>query len=166
MMSDPQRWDDLPYVETEISIEALPEDVWRFVTDLEKWGTWSPEFQGGEWGPAGPVAGGTFVGRNARGERRWETTSLITEAESGRVFAWAVQTEDGLPGSTWRIEIEPADSGVTVKHSVQLGPGPSGLTAAIEKYPEDAEEIKARRAEAVREGMEAVLAGLKTAAES
>ncbi|MBT8200897.1 MAG: SRPBCC family protein, partial [Acidimicrobiia bacterium] len=111
------------------------------------------------------VTGGTFVGRNARGERRWETTSLVTEAEPGRVFAWAVQT-DGLPGSTWRIEIEPGDSGVLVKHSAQLGPGNSGLTAAIEKYPEDAERIKAGRAEAVREGMEAVLAGLKAAAES
>ena len=165
-MTSEKRWDDLPHGEVEIVINASAEKVWDIVTNLDLWGSWSPEFQGGEWGPEGPVVGGSFVGHNKQGDRQWSTTSIIRAAERGKVFAWEVQNPGGLPVSTWRIEISPEGDSVRVKHSSQLGPGQSGLTRAIEKYPERADEIKAGRAAYVEEGMEAVLAGLKTAAEA
>ena len=164
-MAELSPWGELPYVEAEIRIDAKAEDVWDIVTDLDQWGSWSPEFQGGDWGPDGPVAGSYFVGHNRRDDREWSTTSIIRAAERGRVFEWEVQNEDAPPVSTWRIDIEPTEGGVLVRHTAQLGPGPSGLTRAIEKYPDRAAEIKAGRAEFVKLGMEAVLAGLKSAAE-
>lgn len=159
-------WDDLPFVETEIRIGAPAETVWGLMTDLDRWGMWSPEFEGGEWGPEGPVSGGTLVGHNRRGDFTWTTTSQVVAAEPGRTLAWEVLNTGAPPGSTWRIDIEPAGDGVLVRHSVQLGPGPSGLTRALEKYPERADEIKQRRAADLRAGMEQVLTGLKAAAES
>jgi hypothetical protein len=161
-----KRWDDLPFVEVETSVLASAETVWDIVVDLDRWGSWSPEFQGGEWSPAGPVVGGSFVGHNKQGEREWSTTSVVKAAARGEVFEWEVQSGGSLPVSTWRIDIKPIDGGVLVKHSAQLGPGESGLTRALDKYPDRADEIKAGRAAFVKEGMEAVLAGLKGAAEA
>ena len=160
------RMSDKPTVDVDMFIEATPQRVWECVTDLELMGQWSPEYQGGEWIDAaiGPTVGARFKGRNKRGEREWESTSTVTEAEPGRAFAWAVGNPDN-PGASWRLELAPEGRGTRVQHHVQLGPGPSGLTTRIAEIPEREEDVVAARCAEHRRNMQATLEGLKTAAE-
>jgi hypothetical protein len=48
----------------------------------------------------------------------------------------------------------------------RLGPGPSNLTKAIDKFPEKEERIVARRLDEFRAGVEKTLAGIKSLAET
>lgn len=160
------RMSDKPTVEVDLFIEGSPQQIWALLADLELMGQWSPEYQGGEWldATAGPAVGARFKGRNKRGDREWESTSTITEAEPGRTLAWAVGDPDN-PGASWRLELTPEGSGTRVKHHVQLGPGPSGLTARIAQVPDREEDVVAARTAEHRRNMQTTLAGLKIAAE-
>jgi uncharacterized protein YndB with AHSA1/START domain len=161
------RMRDKPAVEVEISIAAPPARVWALVTDLQLMGHWSPEYQGGEWldGATGPTMGARFKGRNKRKEREWESVSTVLEAEPGRSFAWAVGNPSN-PAATWRFDLTPGGSGTRVRQHVQLGPGPSGLTARIAELPDREEDIITARTAEHRRNMQTTLAGLKSAAES
>lgn len=159
---------DLPTVEVEILIHASANRVWDCVTDLNLVGAWSPEYQGGEWieGATGPAVGARFTGRNKRGEREWESTSTVIEATPGQTFAWAVGGDPNHPAATWRFDLTPEGDGTRVRQHVQMGPGPSGLTAAIAAKPDrEADIINARIKEHTR-NMQATLDGLKAHAES
>ena len=161
------KYAECPTVEVEIDVAAPPDAVWALVTDIEVPARFSPEFQGAAWteGADGPVLGARFVGRNrhpARGE--WETTSTVVELEPGRCFGWAVGDVDH-PSARWRFEIEERPGGSTLRQWAQMGPGPSGLTFAIEAMPEKEERIVARRLEEWRENMQANLDGIKALAE-
>ena len=58
-------------------------------------------------------------------------------------------------------------SGATrLRYSVILGPGPSGITAAIESMPEKEPRILARRIDEHRVNMTKVVEGIKAAAEA
>ncbi|MGQ4809898.1 hypothetical protein NKDENANG_03334 [Candidatus Entotheonellaceae bacterium PAL068K] len=157
---------DKPTVDVDIFVEAFPQQVWKLVTNLTLMGEWSPEYQGGEWidGATGPVVGARFKGRNKRGDREWESTSTVTEAKPDRAVAWAVGDPEN-PGASWRIELVPEGPGTRVKHHVQLGPGPSGLTARIAEVPDREEDVIVARIAEHRRNMQTTLAGLKTAAE-
>ena len=43
------RMSDRPTVDVEIFVAASPTRVWKLVTNLDRMGQWSPEYQGGEW---------------------------------------------------------------------------------------------------------------------
>jgi uncharacterized protein YndB with AHSA1/START domain len=157
---------DRPSVEVELIVAAPATRVWELVTDLVLMGQWSPEYQGGEWidGATGPVVGARFKGRNKRRERQWESISTVIEAEPGRSFAWAVG-DPKHASATWRFDLIPEDRGTRVRQHVELGPGPSGLTARIAELPDREEDIIAARTAEHRRNMQMTLAGLKTAAE-
>jgi hypothetical protein len=153
-------------VEVEIFVAAAPQRVWELVVDLQLMGQCSPEYQCGEWldGATGPAIGARFKGYNKRRDREWESLSTIIEATPGRVVAWAVG-DPANPGATWRFDLTPQDAGTRVRQQVQIGPGPSGLTARIAELPDREEDIIAARTTEHRRNMQATLAALKAAAE-
>ena len=160
------RFSDGPTVEVAIDIDAPPTRVWPFVTDVAVPAEFSSEFQGGEWIDDGPALGAKFRGRNAlEGVGEWETTSVIVECDPGRVFAWAVGDPDNA-SATWRFSFEPKGNGTRLTYFTQLGPGPSGLTAAIERIPDKEERIIDRRCEQHRANMTATIEGIKKLAEN
>jgi uncharacterized protein YndB with AHSA1/START domain len=160
------RFAEGPEWERTIEIDAPPERVWEICTDLPRLGEWSPENLGGEWLDGdGPAIGARFQGRNrhpAAGE--WETTSVVTACDPPRHFAFAVG-DPAHPGATWSFTLDREGAGTRLRQRVRMGPGPSGATAAIERMPDKEERIIARRLEDYDAGMEAVLNGIKAAAE-
>ena len=140
------RYADSPTVEVPIEIGAPPERVWAIVSDIETMPGTSPELQAVEWldGRGGPGLGARFRGHNrheALGE--WSTVSQIVEYEPPRVFAWAVGDPE------W----------------VQLGPGRSGLSVAIERMPDREQKIVFVRLREFEANMGATLAAIKRLAE-
>lgn len=163
------RYADGPTAEASIEIEAPPDAVWALVTDLDVPAQFSDEYQGGEWlDIAGAAPGARFVGHNHHSGtgRDWSTESVVTECEPGRVFAWDVGGTEP-PAATWRFELEPVDGSrrTLLRQWARMGPGPSGLTPAIEARPDKEERIVERRLEEWTRNMQATVAGIKRLAE-
>jgi uncharacterized protein YndB with AHSA1/START domain len=161
------RYADHPTAEASTWIDAPPERVWEVVSDIELMPALSTELQSVAWCDAtGPAVGHTFVGRNrhdALGE--WETTSTIVECDRGRAFAWAVQGFDGV-SSTWRFTLEPDGSGTRLRQWMQMGPGRSGLSLAIDQMPDKEQKIVFVRMRELEKSIIATLAAVKDRAES
>jgi uncharacterized protein YndB with AHSA1/START domain len=158
---------DQPMVEVTTWIDAPPERVWLFVSDIELMPSLSTELQQVTWldGADAPAVGAKFLGRNKHpmaGE--WETTSHIVECEPTCAFAWAIQDPD-KPMATWRFEMTPHDGGTQLSQRVQLGPGRSYVTMAIEQAPEHEEKIVFMRLRDFEKNMTATLDGIKQLAE-
>jgi uncharacterized protein YndB with AHSA1/START domain len=158
---------DRPTVELPIEIDAPPERVWAIVSDIETMPGASPELQGVEWldGRGGPGLGARFAGRNrheAFGE--WSTVSVIVAYEPPRVFAWAVGDPE-FPAATWRFSLEPREGGTLLRQWVQVGPGRSGLSVAIERMPDKEQKIVFVRLREFEANMGATLAAVKRLAE-
>jgi hypothetical protein len=159
---------DGPGVVVEIDVDADPATVWALVTDINLPGRFSSEFKGALWaeGSSGPAVGARFVGTSqhkAVGE--WQTTSIVVECVDERVFAWNVGDVD-RPGAQWRFELEPLHGGRTrLRQAVTLGPGPSGLSPAIEAMPDKEPRILSRRLDEHGANIAATLAGIKELAE-
>ncbi len=161
------KYADGPTVEVSVEIDAPPDAIWPLVTDVDLPARFSAEFQGAEWlDPArAPDVGARFRGRNQhRYVGEWETVSTVVGSEPGRLFSWAVSDPDA-PAATWRFEIEPAGTGSRLTQRVRLGPGPSGLTPAIEAMPDREDDIIERRLSEHRENMTATVEGIKALAE-
>jgi len=130
--------------EASIEINASPEAVYDLVADLPRMGEWSPENIGGEWqgGGIGKV-GDHFLGHNRAGERTWSAPVMVTQAERGRCFAFAVGPDDD-PYVRWTYRLEPSGTGtrVTEVWDVEQLPPPlqSWTQAQLEervRYTED-----------------------------
>jgi len=156
----------LPGVTVEVDIAAPPQRVWELVTDINLPARFSQEFQGAEWLDGdSPRVGARFVGRNAIGERRWETTSHIVACEAPRVFAWNIVDPDN-PAAQWRFELDRVGDATRLRQCMTIGPGRSGTSRAMESDPDNAKAILAARREAHRRNMELTVQGIKTLAES
>lgn len=161
-----QVYADTPTVAVETYIEAPPEWVWRFVSDIRMMPELSAELVAVEWldGVTGPAVGHRFLGRSAHealGE--WETISTVVEYEEPRVFAWAVGAPD--PWSIWRFTLRPEGTGTVLEQWTQMGPARSGLSFAIDAMPEKEQKIVFVRLREFETGMKANLAGIKKLAE-
>lgn len=161
------RYGDKPTVEVPIEIDAPPERVWAIVSDIERMPEGSPELQAVEWldGRSGPELGARFAGHNrhqALGE--WSTTSQIVEYDPPRVFAWAVGDPE-WPAAIWRFSLEAQEGGTLLRHWVQVGPGRSGLSVAIERMPDKEQKIVFVRLREFEANMGATLAAIKRLAE-
>jgi hypothetical protein len=158
---------DCPTTETEVYVDAPPEQLWPLVTEIMTPSRFGTELQEAVWldPGSGPGLGARFKGRNfhpARGE--WETTSTIVDFEPERRFGWAVGDPD-TPSAVWRLELVPEGSGTRLRYWAQMGPGPSGMTAVIEKMPDKEEKIIARRLAEWETNMGATVKGIKDMAE-
>lgn len=158
------RFADMPVVEVETHINAPVGVVWGLVTDINVPARFQDEFLGAEWEGEERGLGATFRGANQRRGTEWETTSWVTAYEPQQEFGWSVSDPDN-PGAVWTYRLEPADGGTRLVFRRRLGPGPSGITHAIEQYPDREEEIIARRDATHRAHMQAVVEGIKTLAE-
>jgi uncharacterized membrane protein len=157
------RYADKPTVEVETRIEASPEQVWGFVTDVSLMPELSTELQSVEWqdDATGPSLGARFVGRSkhdALGE--WATTSHVVEYEPFKTFAWAVENPAD-PTAIWRFTIEPDGDGTLLKEWMQLGPGRSGLSFAIDRMPDKEQKIVFVRMREFEGNMAATLDAIK-----
>jgi uncharacterized protein YndB with AHSA1/START domain len=162
------RYADIPTVEVETWIDATPERVWELVSDVDLMPSMSVELQSVEWldGATGPAPGAKFVGRSrheALGE--WATTSYVVEFEPGRVFAWAVQDPD-RPTAVWRFRLTPKDGGTRLSEWMQMGPGRSGLSLAIDRMPDKEQKIVFVRMREFERNIAATLAQIKKLAEA
>ena len=157
---------DGPKVEVETFVDASPEHVWEFAVDLTRMGEWSSENTGGEWvDGAAPALGARFRGRNRRDDFQWETISVVSRFDPPRVFEWTVGDPDN-PSATWRYELAPENGGTRLRQKARIGPGPSGLTTAIDRMPDKEERIVERRCEELHRNMTATVEGIKALVES
>ena len=162
------RYADKPTVEVPIEIDAPPERVWAIVSDIAVMPGASPELQAVEWldGRNGPGLGARFAGHNrheAFGE--WSTVSVIVEYDPPRVFAWAVGDPE-FPAAIWRFSLEPHEGGTLLRQWVQMGPGRSGLSYAIDRMPDKEQKIVFVRLREFEANMGATLAAIKRLAEN
>jgi len=156
---------DGPSVEVDTYVDAPPQRVWAVVIDLSRMGEWSSENKGGEWVDGEPALGRKFRGVNQREDFKWETVSVVTQFDPPRVFEWKVGDPDNA-SSTWRYDLSPEGDGTRLRQYTEMGPGPSGLTMAIDRMPDKEERIISNRCEEHRRNMSATVAGIKAAAEA
>ncbi|MDH4145364.1 MAG: SRPBCC family protein, partial [Acidimicrobiia bacterium] len=166
--SDPPRHADGPGTVVEVDIKAPPTAVWPFVADISFGAAYSEEFVGARWddGFDGPALGARFVGSNthpAIGE--WEVPCFVHEFEERRRFGWVTSDPDN-PGARWSFELAAIAGATRLRYRVVLGPGPSGITGAIERMPDKEPRILARRIDEHRANMARVVEGIKAAAEA
>lgn len=151
------RYADGPTTEATARVAAPPRAVWALVTDPQFLVEVSTEMQRAEWVDGdrpGP-------GARLRGEHhheaigRWSTVSTVTAWEPERVFEWTVEAGAECGGTAvWRFELTPDGDGTVLRQWARMGPGPSGLTAAIERWPDKEERIVEGRLREWRAGME------------
>jgi len=161
------RYTDKPTAELTVEITAAPDVVWSFVTDINLPARFSDEFQGAEWlDGTEPALGARFVGRNSHAAvGQWETTCTVEWFERDCTFGYAVNDVDS-PAARWRFDLEVIADGTRLTMWAQMGPGRSGISYFIHKYPEREQEIIANRLVEWRSNMEATLAGIKALAEA
>ncbi len=162
------RYADKPTVEVRTWIGAAPARVWELVSDVGLMPAMSSELQSVEWldGADAPAVGARFAARNrheALGE--WGSTSQVVEFEPERVFCWAVG-DPADPAALWRFLLEPKDGGTELSEWVQLGPGRSGLSLAIEQMPDKEQKIVFVRLREFERNMTFTLDQVKVRAEA
>ncbi|MFG2965307.1 MULTISPECIES: SRPBCC family protein [unclassified Streptomyces] len=162
------RYADRPTVEVRTWIDAPPATVWALVSDIELMPDMSEELRSVAWldGAAGPAVGARFVGRSEHEAfGTWETTSHVIEYVPEAVLAWAVQ-DPAEPSAVWRFRLRPEDGGTELAQWMQLGPGRSGLSAAIDRMPEKEQKIVFVRLREFERSITATLAQIKRRAEA
>jgi uncharacterized protein YndB with AHSA1/START domain len=158
----------MPTVEVRAWVDAPPDRVWRIVSDVTLMPAMSDELQSVEWldGAAGPAVGARFVGRSRHEDfGEWETTSHVIECEPPRALAWAV-ADPSRPSAVWRFRLEPRDGGTELSEWMQMGPGRSGLSFAIDRMPQKEEKIVFVRMREFEANMTATLGHIKKLAEA
>lgn len=162
------RYSDCPTTSADLLISAPAAVIWPLVCDITLPARFSSEFDGGEWldGATGPALGVRFAGRNHHPlVGSWQTTSTICDYEPGHVLGWAVG-DPAQPSAIWRFLLNREADGTRLTQWMQIGPGPSGLTPAIESMPDKESRILHRRLGEHRTNMVATLSGIRDMAES
>ncbi len=160
------KYKDGPTAEVSQDINAGVEVVWPLLCDINLPADFSEEFQRAEWIDDGPGLGKTFRGYNRHevvGE--WNVVCTITDWDEQRVFEWSVGTGDDR-AARWRFDLEADGDRSRLRFSSEMGPGPSGLTPAIERMPDREDEIVARRLEEWNKNMARTVAGIQERAEA
>jgi hypothetical protein len=152
-----------------IRTTARAVNVYDLVSDVTRMGEWSPEATGGEWidGHAGARVGARFVGNNFARGNSWTTTCVVTAADPGREFAFAVEKDEGT-AAHWRYTFEENGNETVVTESFEWHwlPSEVGFRSQLAEQPVDvAERMIAERTVHLEAGMRTTLAKLKEAAE-
>jgi len=161
------RYADNPTVEASTWIDADPARVWDVVSDIQLMPTFSDELQSVEWaeGFDKPRVGARFVGHSEHDALgQWSTTSQIVAFDRSREFAWVVGEPDN-PSATWRFLLTPRDGGTSLSYWMQMGPGRSGLSMAIDSMPDKEEKIVFVRMREFETAISKTLAAIKRLAE-
>jgi Polyketide cyclase / dehydrase and lipid transport len=162
------RYRDCPTTQADLAIAAPAAVVWALVCDIQLPARFSSEFDGGDWldGASRPALGARFTGRSHhRAVGQWQTTSTICEYQPEQVLGWAVG-DPVRPAARWRFTLAAQADGTRLTQWMQIGPAPSGISAAIEARPDKESAILHRRLAEHRANMTATLAGIKELAEA
>jgi Polyketide cyclase / dehydrase and lipid transport len=155
------RYADGPTVEVETHVAASPAVVWSLVSDITTPARFSEELQEAHW-----LDDEHFVGRSSHPAiGAWETTCTVVTRDPEREFGWVVG-DPARPSAAWRFTLEPAGTGTLLRQWMRMGPGPSGLTPAIQARPDKEERIVARRLEEHRANMQTTVEGIRRLAEA
>jgi len=163
--SDPACLADGPGTVAEADIKAPIEKVWELVTDINFGAQFSEEFVGSRWadGHDGAALDAQFIGSNkheAIGE--WDVACFVDRYEELAEFGWRTSDVDN-PGARWCFHLERIAGATRLRYTVALGPGPSGISAAIKSMPDKEPRILRRRMSEHRKNMQAVVDGIKAA---
>lgn len=161
------RYADTPTVEASTWIDADPARVWSLVSDIELMPAFSSELQSVTWadGADGPRVGARFVGHNQHDAfGQWSTTSHIVTCDEQHEFAWAVGELEN-PSAMWAFRLTPRDDGTALSFWMQMGPGRSGLSVAIDSMPDKEEKIVFVRMREFEAAIGKTLAAIKRLAE-
>ncbi|WP_197509206.1 SRPBCC family protein [Mycobacterium sp. E3247] len=161
------RYADKPTVEASTWIDADPARVWSLVSDIKLMPTLSNELQAVEWaeGADAPRVGACFIGHNEHEAfGQWSSSSQIVACDEPREFAWAVGDPTN-PAAMWRFRLTPRDGGTALSYWMQMGPGRSGLSVAIESMPDKEQKIVFVRMREFEAAMGKTLAAIKRLAE-
>ncbi|TDZ99797.1 SRPBCC family protein [Mycobacteroides salmoniphilum] len=153
------RYRDCPTIEVSQRMSGTVAQAWALVTDIGLPTYCTGELINVQWldGADKVAVGARFKGTDGGDGSQWDTVSVITEVEPESRCVWNVVSEGGTYAASWGFEVEPASDGVIVRQWGRLGPGPSGLTPAIEAMPDKEARIVSRRLQDWRVGMEANL---------
>ena len=164
------RYRDQPTVEVTQRVRCDVPTAWALVTDITLPARCSPELQSVEWLGVddGVRVGAKFLGHNhhdAMGSWRTEceVVEVVDEGDMRR-WVWSVNGPEGT-AATWAFEVEPSSDGVLIRQWARMGPGPSGLSAAIQARPELEGRIIARRLAEWQQGMAANLETVRATVE-
>jgi uncharacterized protein YndB with AHSA1/START domain len=144
-------------VDVSVRFDAPVEEVWNLLTDVERMAGLGPEHFRARWLTPGPAVDARFEGWNRIGDFEWDVICVVTRCSPPGFIEWNVG-EGPLPSSTWSYTItsEPGGSSL-VTQRFRHGPGGSGVSAAIERHPERAEDIVTGRSRALRTNMVSTL---------
>ena len=159
---------DGPGTIVEVDIKAPASAVWPYVTDIGFGAGVSEEFVGARWadGFSGPALNAEFIGSNTHSAiGQWDVPCFVNRFQEGREFGW-VTSDPANPGAQWRFELASIAGATRLRYGLVLGPGPSGISAAIERMPDKEPRIIARRVDEHRANMQRVLDAIKGAAEA
>ncbi len=84
----------------------------------------------------------------------------MTACDPPRTFEWTVG-DLAEPAATWRFTLEPSGSGTRLTQWMRMGPGRSGINAAIDAMPDKESRILQRRLADLQANMQATLEGVK-----
>ncbi len=137
-----------------------PAALWALVVEPSVVARFSAELQAARYAEgSAPGLGATIEGTNQRGDVTWESVATVTAFEPPVLFEWTVG-EPADPVAIWRFELEEGPSGTTLTQRATLHPGPSPVTAAVQRRPERAEQIIEGRLAEFRQNMEATVVGI------
>ena len=104
-------------------------------------------------------------GQNQRDDLgEWQVVCHVVAYEEDRVFAWNAGDVEN-PAAQWRFELEPLAGATRLRFTMILGPGPSGLTIAIESMPDMETRIIARRQDEQTANMFRTVEGIRNLVE-
>ena len=109
--------------EVTVHVAASPAAVYAVVSDVTRTPELSPEIRSVRWldGASGPVVGARFEAVNVAGPRgrSWRNRPVVTEAEPGRVFAFA-RSEPFAGTVEWSYRLTERDGGTDVTEAYEV----------------------------------------------
>lgn len=146
--------------EASIHIDARPDDVYAFVSDVTNMGRLSPVCYRTEWlgGASGPAEGARFKGWNKAGLVRWSRECEVTRAEPGKAFGFATFVK-GRESTRWLYTFETDGTGTKVTEAYEPVYAPFPINV-LEKL------MASKFAADARKNLETSLANLKSVIES
>jgi hypothetical protein len=129
-------------VSAKIFVEATPDRVFEFVSDLPNSGRWSPECQGGTWVRGRGEVGSVFRGSNHRApdvvawapvvRGDWTTSAEVVESVPPHTFTWAMCDGTGRPQqSRWSFHTRSESGGTVLTHAFWMGELTEGMRGIV-----------------------------------
>ncbi len=110
-----------------IEIGASPAKVYALVSDMARYGEWSPLSMGGKWLDSGTgKVGDWFEGHNRMGKMEYDAKVEITEADEGKDFGfWTMGQAANIVH--WRYSMQASAAGTTLTEHYRMYTAPPAM---------------------------------------